>query len=118
MFTLYSSSYTGNPGNCSYPNKHIITDLETLKAAVSHDYVCAEYKNNYRNGENFLGTDCLPVDCDNDHSENPNDWVMPADVLEAFPGVTVAIHYSRSHMREKTAKPLGRSFTFFSPFLE
>ena len=44
MFTLYSSSYTGNPGNCSYPNKHTITDLETLKAAVSHDYVCAEYK--------------------------------------------------------------------------
>ena len=115
MFTLYSSSYTGNPGNCSYPNKHIITDLETLKAAVSHDYVCAEYKNNYRNGENFLGTDCLPVDCDNDHSENPNDWVMPADVLEAFPGVTVAIHYSRSHMREKNGKAARPKFHVLFP---
>ena len=115
MFTLYSSSYTGNPGNCSYPNKHIITDLETLKAAVSHDYVCAEYKNNYRNGENFLGTDCLPVDCDNDHSENPNDWVMPADVLDAFPGVTVAIHYSRSHMREKNGKAARPKFHVLFP---
>ena len=115
MFTLYSSSYTGNPGNCSYPNKHIITDLETLKAAVSHDYVCAEYKNNYRNGENFLGTDCLPVDCDNDHSENPNDWVMPADVLEAFPGVTLAIHYSRSHMREKNGKAARPKFHVLFP---
>ena len=115
MFTLYSSSYTGNPGNCSYPNKHTITDLETLKAAVSHDYVCAEYKNNYRNGENFLGTDCLPVDCDNDHSENPNDWVMPADVLEAFPGVTLAIHYSRSHMREKNGKAARPKFHVLFP---
>ena len=74
MFTIYSSDYTGNPGNCSYPHKHTITDLESLKAAVTHDYVCAEYRNNYRNGENFIGTDCLPVDCDNDHSENPDDW--------------------------------------------
>ena len=115
MFTLYSSSYTGNPGNCSYPNKHIITDLETLKAAVCHDYVCAEYKNNYRNGENFLGTDCLPVDCDNDHSENPNDWVMPADVFEAFPGVTFAVHYSRSHMREKNGKAARPKFHVLFP---
>lgn len=115
MFTLYSSSYTGNPGNCSYPNKHIITDLESFKAAVSHDYVCAEYKNNYRNGENFIGTDCLPVDCDNDHSENPNDWVMPADVLEAFPGVTIAIHYSRSNMREKNGKAARPKFHVLFP---
>jgi len=115
MFTLYSSSYTGNPGNCSYPNKHIITDLDSLKAAVSHDYVCAEYKNNYRNGENFIGTDCLPVDCDNDHSENPDDWVMPADVLEAFPGVTIAIHYSRSHMREKNGKVARPKFHVLFP---
>ena len=115
MFTIYSSDYTGNPGNCSYPNKHIITDLESLKGAVNHDYVCAEYRNNYRNGENFIGTDCLPVDCDNDHSENPDDWVMPADVLEAFPGVTFAVHYSRSNMREKNGKAARPKFHVLFP---
>ena len=70
MFTLYSSDVTGNPGNCSYPHKRVILDEASLKAAISCDYVCAEYRNNYRNGDNFIGSDCLPVDCDNDHSEN------------------------------------------------
>ena len=115
MFTIYSSDYTGNPGNCSYPHKHTITDLESLKAAVTHDYVCAEYRNNYRNGENFIGTDCLPVDCDNDHSKNPDDWVMPADVFEAFPGVTFAVHYSRSNMREKNGKAARPKFHVLFP---
>ena len=81
MLTLYSADFTGNPGNCSYPHKTIVMDVDSLKAAVGHDYVCAEYKNHYRNNDNFLSADCLPVDCDNDHSENPKEWVTPTDVL-------------------------------------
>ena len=23
MFTIYSADVTGNPGNCSYPHKHV-----------------------------------------------------------------------------------------------
>jgi hypothetical protein len=71
MFTLYSADFIGNPGNCSYPHKTVVMDTDSLKAAVGHDYVCAEYKHHYRNGENFLSADCLSVDCDNDHSEQP-----------------------------------------------
>lgn len=104
MFTIYSADVTGNPGNCSYPHKHVILDEASLKSAISHDYVCAEYRNSYRNGENFIGSDCLPVDCDNDHSENPADWMTPDDVMQAFPGVTFAIHFSRFHNREKTVR--------------
>ena len=91
MFTIYSADVTGNPGNCSYPHKHVVLDEASLKAAVCHDYVCAEYQNSYRNGDNFIGSDCLPVDCDNDHSENPEDWITPEDVLQQFPGVTFAV---------------------------
>ena len=47
MFTIYSADVTGNPGNCSYPHKHVILDEDSLKAAICHDYVCAEYKNSY-----------------------------------------------------------------------
>ena len=83
MFTLYHADVTGNPGNCSYPHKVEVTDAASLQAAVCHDYVCAEYRNNYRNGENFIGSDCLPVDCDNDHSEDPADWITPEDVAAA-----------------------------------
>jgi len=109
VFTIYSSDYLGAPSNCSYPHPFQVTDAATLADAVKKDYVCAEYMNHYRNGENFLGSDCLPVDCDNDHSENPDDWVTPADVQNAFPDITFAVHYSRFHMREKTANPLGPS---------
>lgn len=71
--------------------------------------------NSYRNGDNFLGSDCLPVDCDNDHSENPADWVTPADVQAAFPGISFAVHYSRFHMREKNGKPARPKFHVLFP---
>ena len=105
MFTLYSADYINAPSNCSYPHKFEVTDTDSFANAVSRDYVCAEYINHYRGGDNFLGSDCLPVDCDNNHSENPADWVTPADVQTAFPSITFAVHYSRFHMREKNGKP-------------
>ena len=114
-FTLYRADYIGAPNNCSYPHKVEVTDTESLISAVTRDYVCAEYRNNYRNGDNFIGADCLPVDCDNDHSENPTDWVTPQDVRDAFPGVSIAIHYSRSHMREKNGKPARPKFHVLFP---
>ena len=45
MFTLFSADFIGNPGNCSYPHKTVVMDTDSMKAAVSHDCVCAEYKN-------------------------------------------------------------------------
>lgn len=100
-FTLYSTDSINTPSNCIYPNKTEVTDSTSLANAVSHDYVCAEYLNSYRSNDNFLSADCLPVDCDNDHSENPSDWVTPDDVQKAFPKVSFAVHYSRFNMREK-----------------
>ena len=115
MITLYSADITGNPGNCSYPHRHDVVDADSLKAAVCHDYVCAEYKNHYRNNYNFIGSDCLPVDCDNDHSEDPSEWITPDDVAAAFPGVRFAVHYSRYHNREKNGKPARPKFHILFP---
>ena len=115
MFTIYSADVTGNPGNCSYPHKRVILDENSLKSAICHDYVCAEYKNNYRNGYNFIGSDCLPVDCDNDHSENPADWITPNDVMQAFPGVTFAVHFSRFNNKVKNGKPARPKFHVLFP---
>ena len=58
MFTIYSADVTGNPGNCSYPHKHVILDEASLKAAINCGYVCTEYHNSYRNGENCFLLDC------------------------------------------------------------
>ena len=114
-FTIYSADCIGNPGNCSYPHKCEITDATSLANAVAHDYVCAEYRDNYRSGGNFIGSDCLPVDCDNDHSEDPADWITPADVCAAFPDITFAVHYSRNHMREKSGRPARPKFHVLFP---
>lgn len=115
MFTLYCANITGNPGNCSYPNPSVVTDAESLRAAICHDYVCADYKNNYRSNENFLGSDCLPVDCDNDHSEDPAEWITPADVAAAFPNVSFAVHFSRFNQREKNGRAARPKFHVLFP---
>lgn len=110
MFTIYHADCIGQAGNCLYPNAVDITDKASLAAAVCRDYVCAEYKGSYRNNDNFIGSDCLPVDCDNDHSEDPEDWKYPSDIAEAFPGVAFAVHYSRNHMKVKNGKPARPKF--------
>ena len=104
MFTIYHADCVGQAGNCLYPHKIDITDHTTLEQAVSHDYVCAEYAGSYRNNANFLGSNCLPVDCDNNHSDDPEDWKDPSDVTDAFPGVAFAVHYSRNNMKVKGGK--------------
>lgn len=114
-FTLYHSDFRESPGNCIYPHKVEVLGKHSLLQAVSHDYVCAEYKDGYRSNENFLGSDCLPVDCDNDHSDDPEAWVYPSDVANAFPGVAFAVHYSRNHMKEKGGKaPRPKFHVFFA----
>ena len=120
MFTIYHADCVGQAGNCLYPHKIDITDHTTLEQAVSHDYVCAEYAGSYRNNANFLGSNCLPVDCDNNHSDDPKDWKDPSDVADAFPGVAFAVHYSRNNMKVKGGKAgeYVRSTTDFYVALE
>ena len=55
------------------------------------------------------------MDCDNDHSENPDDWVTPDDIMLAFPDVSFAIHYSRYNNREKNGKVARPKFHVLFP---
>ena len=103
-FTLYCANCTGMESNCSYPNPVEITDADALRNAAGRDYVVAQFKNNYRNTANFLSANCLCKDCDNDHSDNPDDWITPEDVRKTFPDVPLAIHFSRNHMKPKRGK--------------
>ena len=109
-FTLYRSNCLEVPENCTYPHKVEVTGKDSLIEAVKHDYVCAEYQGNYRSNDNFIGSDCLPVDCDNDHSDDPEEWVYPSDVATAFPSVAFAVHYSRNHMKAKGGKAARPKF--------
>lgn len=67
-FTLYTADCIGNLKNCIYTNKIAIKDKETLIAAVGKDHVMASYKEGYRSKANFINSDVIPMDCDNDRS--------------------------------------------------
>lgn len=110
-FKIYYSNCIQQYNNCLYPNEINVTDIESLKKAVSHDYVCAKYKDNYRSIDNFISSNCVGVDFDNDHSNNPDDWVTSASIKEMFSGVPYLVHYSKSHMKPK----IGKGKTEYGP---
>lgn len=106
--TVYVANERGNAQNCMYPNRIEITDEKSAVAAFSRDLVCAEYRNNYRSVETFLRANALPMDCDNDHSNDSNLWITAEDLDSFFPDVTYLVHYSRHHMKpkgDKSARP-------------
>ena len=114
-FNIYDSHFNGNPKNCYYPEGKTVTNLEEFKEATAHDHVCALFKDHYRSISNFLKADCLVMDCDNDHSDNPEDWVNPSIVKASFAGVPMVIASSRHDNKPKgvkTARP--RFHVYFS----
>lgn len=102
--TLFTADCLQDETVVKYPHKHVVTDLQSLKEACSKDYVCAQYRNNHRKNKNFIVADCLPLDCDNTHSDNPKDWKDIEDVKKAFPNVAFAVHYSRNNWKKKDGK--------------
>ena len=118
MITIFYADTRNDPKNCRYP--HRLPDLsdDALKEAFSHDYVCAEYKGNYRSTDNFIRSTCLAFDVDNDFSDDPAEWLSPEDIRDAFPGVEIIVHYSRSHMKAKNGRPARPKFHVFFPIEE
>lgn len=114
-FTLYQADCLGNPTNNVYPKAVRVTGTATLQEAVCRDYVCAQYKDDRRSNQNFIQSDCLALECDNTHSENPADWVTPQHLAQALPDVFIAIHYSRNHMKPKGGKAPRPKFHVFIP---
>lgn len=102
---LYTSNTQGVESNCIYINEIDAVDLISLKKATSFDHVMAKYKNSYRSNDNFIESECVPMDIDNDHSENPDDWISTNDLKRIFDGVKFAVVYSRNHKKEKHGKP-------------
>ena len=118
MITIFYSDTRNDPKNCKYPNRLPDLSDEALKEAFSHDYVCAEYRGNYRSADNFIRSTCLAFDVDNDFSDDPAEWLTPDDVRDAFPGVEIIVHFSRSHMKAKNGRPPRPKFHVFFPIEE
>ncbi|MDY6351240.1 MAG: phage/plasmid primase, P4 family [Selenomonas sp.] len=117
--TIYTADCRGNAKNNHYPNKHIAKDVESLLKAISHDHVCAAFEGNLRSKLNFRMADCLVMDCDNEGSDDPADWVtieQAAEMLRSLsPNLGFVIVPSKSHMKEKDGKSARPRFHVYFP---
>lgn len=112
-FHLYRADCIGKEKNCLYPHAVEVGDADALRSAVCLDYVAVAYRGGYRSSDRFLSSDCLALDCDNDHSEDTASWVTPEIILGLLPDVTAGFHFSRHHMLEKEGKSARPRFHCF-----
>lgn len=102
--TIFTANCIGQAANCSYPNKVTVVTPEQLQEAVKADHVCAEYKGNYRGIGNFIRSDVIVMDIDNDHSEEPAEWITAEKLEEIFPDMEYMLASSRHHLLPKEGK--------------
>lgn len=100
----FANGVRQQPKNHTYETQIEVNSLEEFKQATQWDNVGAIYKDNHRKNENFISADCLMMDCDNEGSDNPNDWLTPDNFSEKIPDVAFYVMYSKNHMRNKQKK--------------
>ena len=115
QMTFYHADCVGVAANCSYQNKVVVACAKDMETVVSHDHVCATYTNNYRNVSNFIESDVIPMDIDNDHSQDPKDWITEDKMKELFGSINFVLVPSRHHMVEKDGKPARPKYHAYFP---
>ena len=103
-FTLYTADCQGREKNTLYPHQVSVDSAEKLKEAAAFDHVGAAFDESRRSLANFLLSDVSVMDCDNDHSDNPSDWIMPDQYADIFPDVSYVVVPSRSDGKVKGGK--------------
>ncbi len=116
--TLYTAPCTGNAKNCHYRNHIEASTKEVFEEAIRFDHVCAKYKDGYRSVGNFVSSTVVVMDCDNDHSDDPDDWIYPEQLTEELSDVSFAIALSRNHNRPKEGKSARPRFHAYFPVRE
>ena len=107
MKTFHLSVAVGKrqqPKNNTYEHEVEISSLEQFKQTVQWDNVGAILKEHHRCNDNFINTDVIMMDCDNEKSDNPQHYFTPDRLSEKMPNVPFFIVYSRNHMKDKYDK--------------
>ncbi|MFH0373587.1 phage/plasmid primase, P4 family [Streptococcus sp. A22] len=104
QFTLSHSGQTGVQTTTVYPNQVTVTDEISLQTVAQFDHVAGLFLNNTRSNTNFIQSDVLVMDIDNDHSENSDEWITVERLKEIFADYNFALVTSRSHMQTKAGK--------------
>jgi hypothetical protein len=116
--TLWRNDFREAPLIKHYP---VCADIKTamdLKRCVAFDHTAAEYMNNERSNSNFIRSNCLPMDIDNDHTDNSMCWVTLEKLLTDFNGLEFYVATSRNHMKDKGAKFARPKFHVYFPIGE
>lgn len=118
QFSLCHSGKTGIQTSTVYPNKVRITDDKSLLNTVQYDHVGAEFTNHTRSNSNFIKSDVIVMDIDNDKTDNPNEWVTEENLKEIFIDYDFALVNSRNHMLSKGAMIARPKFHIYFPIKE
>ncbi|MFM0786805.1 phage/plasmid primase, P4 family [Streptococcus suis] len=103
-FTLSHSGQTGIQTTTVYPNMVTITDKAILQNVAQFDHVAGLFVQNTRSNANFIKSDVLVMDIDNDHTENPDEWLTEEFLKDVFADYNFALVTSRSHLKAKGGK--------------
>ena len=114
--TFYTANCRGNAKNSLYPKKCVVDNEDDCIEVMAFDHVCGEFKDFRRGNDNFLSCDVDVMDCDNDHSDQPEDWIYP-EALEGLVGKDVAFVAvpSRNNMKPKDGKSARPRFHVYFP---
>lgn len=113
-FTLCHSGETGVQTTTVYPNQVTVKDEQTLREVVRFDHVAGLFSNNTRSNANFLTSNVLVMDIDNDHTEKSAEWVSAEQLQELFVDYSFVLVTSRHHLVEKGEKaPRPRYHLYF-----
>jgi len=113
-FTLHTADCRGNEKNVCYPHECQIGGEADFLAAMPFDHVCAAFQGGRRSVGNFQSADVLVMDCDNDHSDVPAEWVTPEKLEEMLPGANYVLAPSRHDGEVKDGKsPRPRFHVYF-----
>lgn len=104
---IYCSGKREHEYNTLFPHSFEVNSADDLAKAVKFDHICGKHTGNRRRNDTFTYADCLPLDCDNSHTDNPDEWITPEKVANALPEVCFYAVYSRNHMKDKVGKTHG-----------
>lgn len=113
--TFYTANCRGNAKNSLYPNKRVVDNEDDFLEVMAFDHVCGEFKEFRRSSDNFLCSDVDVMDCDNDHSDNPEDWIFPESLVKRLDDVSFVIVPSRNNQKIKDGKSARPRFHVYFP---
>lgn len=115
-FLIHHALCQQNPKNTRYPYPVVVSSPELLQKVASYDHVGALFgEGGYRSLQTFLKSDVSIMDCDNETSDDPKDWVRMEDLLYIFPDIAFAAVPSRNHGKQKGGKSPRPRFHLYFP---